>query len=207
MLNKHNLSIARFAGGNKQYDKDVVHITPKETVVTDGSLLVRVTIPKGKGIIPDIPGVEPSMKFDPFSIPKKAALDIEKAIPKDKSFPGLGRVVIDGKRTDEGEKAVLAVADTERTQIFQPTKVGEFVKYESVIPAKSKEKFSIDLDPILLASLAESAVGFTPADTGAGRAGKRVTLRFYADDKAIRLDAHNSETGQDWTAVLMPLRK
>ena len=204
MINKHNLSIARFAGENGRYDIDAVHITPKETISTDGSLMVRVTVPKVKGTLPEIPGIKPSMKFEPFSIPSRAALAIEKAIPKSKSLPVLNHVVIDGKRTDGGKQAVLAVTDMERTQIFQPTKMRKFVDYETVIPKKGKEVFSVDLSPSYLSALADSAARFTAG--GLGEEGT-VTLRFYSDGTAIRLDAHNEETGQDWTAVLMPRRK
>ena len=206
MLNRHNLSIARFAGAIGRQATDVLHITPKETVATDGSLQVRVTVPK-VGIPPSQPppGITPSNKFSPFSIPSDTALSIERAIPKDKGRAALSHVVIDGKQTDEGDKAVLAVTDMERTQIFQPVKPGKFVDYESVTPKEDEAKFSIDLNPATLARLCESAAKFIAV------AGRRenpiVTLRFYADDKAIRLDAVNKETGQDWTAVLMPMRK
>ena len=209
MLNKHNLSIHQFVSKDSgRYTLQGILVTPKETVATNGHVMAIVTTPGTKEEnFPTIPGVELSAKFEPFILPVAAAKTIERAIPKNQTLPILEHVVIDGKATDAlpedggvNNSAVLAVNDLENPQVFHPRKLeGKFPDWQAQVPERKKAKFTIALDASLLAKLASYAAKFTDSRSN------EVHIRFYADDKAIRLDARRDD-GQEFTGVLMPLR-
>lgn len=204
MLNKHNFSMAEFAGGETRYALDCIHITPEETVVTNGESLVKVTLPKAPlENFPPVDGVKPSVKFKPFSISAAVAAKIGKAIPNDKQIPALNFAAIDGKRTDAGENAIFAVSDLETPQVFSPRKsTTPYPKYQEVIPDKEKATFSIALNAEHLAKLAKAAGKFQDGRWG----NNEVRLYFTEQEKPVLMEAVNSETGQTWTGVLMPMR-
>ena len=165
MLNKNNLRIAKFCVGyESRYVLNGLHITPNETVVTDGFRLVRVS------------SVKPREKFDPFTVDQKTVMESLKN--------GAG----DGPLQEKSfRKHALK---------------GKFPKWKSkkVIPPKKKSRFSILLDAKLLHELLQDAAKFRGSDY------PHVEIRFYGKDKPVRIDTHNRETGQDWTAALMPVR-
>ena len=209
MLNKHNLAIHQFATKEaSRYAINAIHVTPKETVATDGFILARVSTPKrDPANFPPVEGVKPSATFKPFNLPVDAARTIEKAIPKKSTLPILSNVMIDGEATDAKAKdgmpdcAVLAVSDLENPQVFRPRKdEGNFPKWETVIPKREDAKFAISLDARLLTKLTQFAAKFAADDRV-----HEVRIRFYGADKPVRLDAQG-EDGQEWTGVLMPLR-
>ena len=203
MFNKHNFSIVEFTGDKARYAPSCIHITPKETVVTDGSCLVKVTLPKeSPENFPPVDGVKPSAKFKPFSISTAAAAKIGNAIPNDKALPALNFAAIDGKRTDAGENAVFAVSDLETPQVFSPKKSAmQYPDYQKVVPDKEKATFSIALDAGYLAKLAKAAGKFT------GDRNKKLVLYFTDHDKPVLMETVNLDTGQTWTGVLMPMRR
>lgn len=202
MFNKHNFSLAEFAGKEGRYNTDCIRITPEETVATNGVSLVKVTLPKeSPDKFPPVDGVKPSVKFKPFCISAAAAARIGNAIPNEKSIPALNFAALDGKRTDAGENAVFAVSDLETPQVFSPKKsTGEYPKYQTIVPDKKKADFSIVLDAAQLAKLANAAAKFKAGG------GKVLRLYFTEPDSAVLLEAVNSDTGQTWTGVLMPIR-
>jgi len=209
MLNKHNLAVHQFVTKEAgRYATNVIHVTPKETVATDGTVLVRVSTPKlDPANFPLVDGVKPSATFKPFNLSVDAARTIEKAIPKKSTIPILSNVMIDGKATDAHpdkdlpDCAVLAVSDLENPQVFHPKKDGgNFPNWQAVIPKREEAKFAICLDARLLAKLAQFAAKFAANDRV-----HEVRIRFYGEDKPVRLDAQG-EDGQEWTGVLMPLR-
>ena len=209
MLNKHNLAVHQFANREEwRYGNSCIHVTPKETIATDGTVLVRVSTPElDPKSFPQVDGITASTTFKPFNLPVDAAKAIEKSIPKKCSIPILSNVMIDGKATDAKPKdgmpdcAVLAVSDLENPQVFRPKKDdGKFPNWQTATPKREDAKFAICLDARLLAKLAQFAAKFANDRT------RELRIRFYADDKPIRLDAR-SEDGQEWTGVLMPLRR
>ena len=206
MLNKHNLAIHQFCDKDK-FSYQYIHVTPHETVATNGSYLVRVSTPKlDPANFPLVDGVKPSAIFKPFNLPVDAARTIEKAIPKKCTLPILSNVMIDGEATDAHpdkdlpDCAVMAVSDLENPQVFRPRKDdGKFPNWQTVVPKREDAKAAFSVDARLLARLAQFVAKFS------GDRASEVKIRFYGDDKGIRLDARNGDTGQEFVGVLMPL--
>ena len=205
MLNKHNLAIHQFCDKDK-FSYQCIHVTPHETVATNGSYLVRVSTPKlDPANFPPVDGVKPSAIFKPFNLSVDAARTIEKAIPKKSILPILSNVMIDGEATDAKPKegvdcAVLAVSDLENPQVFRPRKDdGKFPNWQAVVPKREDAKAAFSVDARLLARLAQFVAKFSD-----GRASE-VKIRFYGENGAIRLDARNSDTGQEFVGVLASL--
>ncbi len=108
MVNKANLQIAKLVPKSDQYGGLLV--TPSETVETDGSQLIRVSVCATQ---------EPE-DFDPFMLPRAAALDAAKtgalSVHNTHEARGLARDYPDWKRVipDEGD-ATLVVSFNART--------------------------------------------------------------------------------------------
>lgn len=205
MLNKHNLSIRRFAPKEEsRWTLQGIQITPQYTVVTNGHYLVKVTTPKVK--VEDYPlnaretleGFKPSVDFKPFILPTDAAKEIEKAIPKHKLIPILNHAAIDGPRTDGNGSATITTTDLENTRVFTPHKIeGQFPNWEMVVP-KDEPKVTFAVDASYLAKIADAAAKFS------SHSNKRVKITIYGENTAIRFDVENHE--QEMMALLMPVR-
>jgi len=216
MLNKHNLEIARLASKETEsrYALSVIHITPEETVETDGRQMVIVTTTKSEGLIPE--DIKATDKFEPFSIPASMAVEIAASLAKgDKvRVQGAGRVrsktikkqlhaAIDSM-TNKNGNAVLGIVDSQGSErIFKAKKsAGKFPNYKTVVPAKEEAQAAFSLNLALLIPVLQQMMKFAKSYNGANPA----TFRFYAANKQIRIDAENFDTGQIMTAVIMPMK-
>jgi DNA polymerase III sliding clamp (beta) subunit (PCNA family) len=176
-------------------------VTDKETVVTDGYILCRVSHPKGGATVkpetfPVVEGFAPGDEFKRVLLHAADAKEIARAIPKKTTIPVLKHAAL----SITGDKIQVAVTDLDTPRVFTPRSVtGQFPNWECVIP-KQPPAFEITVDAHLLLQLARYAAEFCPGDAAP------VRLQFQDADSAVRLDACNNETGQGMTALLMPLR-
>jgi len=203
MLNKHNLDIAQFATKEARYTMQAILVAPHETIVTDGHRLVRVSTP-------DIPAAQfpkpddtfaASDSFKPFLLPAETAKAIAKAVPRKTIIEALSCIAVDGARTDANGTAHLAVTDLETFNPFTVRKPdGQFPNYIAVVPDPAKAELTISVNASYLAELARAAASFQKD----GRRDPVLTMRFYGVDKALRMDCEKD--GQQWSAVLMPIR-
>ena len=203
MLNKHNLAVHRFISKeDSRYTIKAIHVTPNETVATDGHSLVRVSTPEVKCDSFPTQRVKVTDQFKPFNLPYEIAAKVEKAIPKSNTIPVLNYAAVECKEGEpNGNNPTLFVTDMDSTQEFVSKSISdEFPDWEMVIPKKTDATFTITVDPLKLAKLMAEAAKFTKGAHPQGR----VKMRFVSDDKAVRLDAEND--GQTWTGVLMPIR-
>src|SRR5271167_1770826 len=88
LVNKHNLALADFAAKEEsRYTLHGIQITTEETVVTDGHVLARVTLPAVETKnFPIIEGFTPN-GFTGCLLPTEACKEIEKALPKKTKIP------------------------------------------------------------------------------------------------------------------------
>jgi DNA polymerase III sliding clamp (beta) subunit (PCNA family) len=203
MLNRHNLDIAKLAATEEgRYTITGIFVTPKETVVTDGTLLVKVTTPKTTAeSFPEMAHVEPATdEFEPFVLSKRAALEVAKAIPKSKHLPALEQAAVSAE-TDKNGESVLYTHDLEFPRVFRERKLaGNFPDFERVIPAPERATFTIGLNADLLVKMLQTALRF--------KADKRapcVKFSFSDEKSAVRIDATNDQE-QEFIGVLMPMR-
>jgi hypothetical protein len=110
MLNKHNLNIARLAAKDEsRYTLQGILVSPEHTTCTDGHQLTRVTTPKmDPQAYPEVEGGSPATKtWEPFILPRDAALAISKAIPKSSTVPILGNAAIGEATNVNGHAQVI----------------------------------------------------------------------------------------------------
>ena len=111
MLNRHNLNIAKLASKEEsRFTLSAIRVTPVETVVTDGRVLVRVsnpTMPVEQ--FPALPGATITDDFNPFNLPAAAALQLAKSFKKRCTIPVLGCAAVD----TGGELAHVVTTDLE----------------------------------------------------------------------------------------------
>jgi len=202
MLNKHNFEIAPFTGesGRSSLPLEAILVNPQETVATDGIVLVKVSASKiPAGEFPKHDGFQASDDFAPFLLPAASAKDILKLLPKKSVIPLAQCVAVDAEKTNENGRACLLVQRPD----FQPLNIGKesgtFPDYQKVFPQDSPE-FSLRVNAHYLKRLAQAAAAFTDTRDDA------IMIHYYGGANPIRLEAERQETGQRWTALLMPLR-
>lgn len=215
-LNAANLNIAALAAKEESRFKiNGILVTNEYTAVTDGHVLVTVSLPKQfNGSAPEPPGFEHIEKLDrPFLLPSATALDLAKHIPAKPTIPGLGQAYIGASanamvddpakpsKQKPAEFIDLMTTDLEtahRPQVRRLT--GNFPEVERCIPMAENARFGICLDLDLLIPLLQQAKKFHNGTCGP----HPVTLRFTTADEGVRLDCHNDE--QKLVAVVMPIR-
>lgn len=204
MLNKHNLEIAKGCTTEPcPYNLEVVRVTPKYTVTTDGRQLIRVTAPVAEAeTFPTVVGVAPPTEdFEPFLLEASDALRIAKALPRKTTIPILSNAAISG--ATDGNYAVIVTTDLQCSQTFTVGKTqGQFPDCERIIPDAEGADFTADIDASILKYICERITVFKDRPP-------ICRLRFYHKTdpngvtRPIRLDAYNPDTGQLLTAVLM----
>lgn len=203
LLNKHNLSIAKFCSKeNSRYEVGGVLITDVETVATDGHTLVRVSTPEVPADqFPEIEGFKAKESWKPFILPREAALRLAKELPSKDTVPALACAAV-GDATDAGTEAVFATTDLETKLVVSVRKPdGQFPNWKQVVPSTDDAKATITLNANYLKELFSAIAAFTKGDTL-----PLATLRFFASEGALRVDASN-EAGQYFTGVIMPVQQ
>lgn len=205
MLNKHNLEIAKGCATSGRYKLEAVQVTSKYTVTTDGGQLIKVTTPAVNAeTFPIVPGVAPITEdFKPFLLEASDALRIAKALPRKITIPILSNAAISSATDDT--HAVVVTTDLQCGQTFTVRKIqGQFPDCERVIPDAEKADFAVDIDADKLRYICDRIIAFTGRQSPC-------RLHFYKANPGeptlpVRLDAHNSDTGQLLTAILMPVK-
>jgi DNA polymerase III sliding clamp (beta) subunit (PCNA family) len=124
MFTKQNLQIAKFVSKDaSRWSIQGIHVTPRETVVTDGHRLVRV---KTVGETPD---------FKPFNIKASYALDAAKHAAKAEADIT--------PHDDDTTKATIKVGSASFTV---ETHEGMFPQYDRVIPKDDDTWVSVTFD-------------------------------------------------------------
>jgi DNA polymerase III sliding clamp (beta) subunit (PCNA family) len=208
LLNRNNLEIAKFAlKESSRYALDSVYITPADTVATDDIQLVIVSTPDmPEDGFPAIEGFQPCGKeFESFLIDQKSALDLSASIPRKSLLPVLEHVQVGVEESDPPRRC-FAVTDLDNPQIRSVKKQeGVFPDYKSVIPDSKKAKFAFYMNPELLAKAAAAVTKFLPKGSVKDKKAPSMLITFYGEDKPLRLDALNPDTGQRMTFVIMPM--
>jgi hypothetical protein len=205
LVNKRNLELAKLASKEEsRYQLSAILLTEAETVVTDGHILARVSLPEHKPEqFPVIEGFTPNGSNRDALIPREAALDAAKRITKKTSIPILtcAAVSVDDKPKDasgdEAKSATVTIATTDLdTHHITPTREPEgcFPNWHVIWPKEAK--LEIVLDCKLLIGLLQQAAQF----------GQYARFRFYGPDKAVRIDTQKNDDGQEFNALLMPAR-
>lgn len=207
LLNVNNLRLADLCQKEQsRYTLDAIQVTREETVVTNGFYLVRVTLPRVDGTYPDVEGwPTDSGEWTEALIPRATAIEALKNIPRKQKIPILNNAVVfkdDDGRVRIGTKGLAARNDRsgDLHKMVDGKQAGRFPDWKAVMP-KGTPQFTITLDADLVARLAKNAAEFM-AD---GRP-KPLRLRFTTADGAVRMDCTPNHEGQQWTAILMPMR-
>jgi hypothetical protein len=215
LLNKHNLELAKLCTKEEsRYALSGIQITERETVVTDGHILARVTFPQvDADSFPTVPGLSEGAAgaaAESFVMAKQAALDIAKAIPvgrKRGSIPILSHAILDRlTETEDGERvARIGVTDLDTPQVFNSRAIpGQFPKVDLVCPKRQDARFKVSFDLRLLIPLLQQMNSFLKSERTS-----TVQFSFYGDEATptpMRIDAHNPDTGQNFMGVIMPIR-
>lgn len=203
-LNRFNLDIAQLATSEpSRYTLAAVNLTREFTEVTDGHRAIRVTLPRVEAEqCPLIDGFALSHRTEPFEsfrIGKDLALKIAKAIPKEKTLTILNHAQVE---IGENGTARLAVTDLDAPQVFTSPKPQDgFPDIDKVMPAEEDYTLHIHVDAKYLISILKQVEAFKKAEKYC-----HVKMSFIDDKRVMRLTATNSDTGQELTAVLMPVR-
>jgi predicted aconitase with swiveling domain len=214
LLNKHNLELAKLcAKDESRYALSGIQITERETVVTDGHILARVTLPDIEPEhFPTITGLRAGapVACAAFIMPKDAALSIAKAIPvgrKRGSIPILSNAILDSVTEESGAQfARVGVTDLENPQVFNAREIaGQFPNVDLVCPKRQDARFKVSFDLRLLIPLLQQMNSFLKSERVS-----TVQFSFYGDEATptpMRIDAHNPDTGQNFMGVIMPIRQ
>jgi hypothetical protein len=155
------------------------------------------------GSVPQIAGFEPTFDFEPFLLPAANAVELHKLLPAKASFPALLNAYV-GRGTTK-DKAIIALTDLDNDKVLQPrAAAGQFPNLEMVMPPLQNAVLRISVNPSLLIPVLTQMKDFN--DNPAKDA---VVFSFFGakpEDSQFRIDAHNEDTGQDMTAVVMPMR-
>ena len=196
MLNKNNFVIAKLCAKEVGNTLNTIRVTPTETAVTDGHLLVVVKGDEQETEdFPKVSGIQPETDFIPFTLDKEVALSVAKSVKKSK-MPILQNIMIG---TNENGK-YMVTTNLEQTNIV-PVKdnSGSFPDYSKVIPSEESTKFSIKFDLNKLVPLLSTLkdISNTYSD------GKWAKFSFTDNEKALRIDLKTEEE-QEVIAVIMP---
>lgn len=200
LYNKFNFEIAKFcAKQESRYTINAVLIEPGATIVTDGFLLIKVTTPNHEikfEDFPQIPGQEVVRPSGNELFPRQAALDLASSIPSKKKIPVLNNAAM----LKTGKEQVGFISTD--LKLTKPTIVSKlrvnFPPYEGLFPSEEAVA-RVAFNSKHMAELCGFLSKFAGSHT------HTVIMTVYSRGKAIKLESQNSYTGQDATALLMPV--
>ena len=198
LLNKHSLEIAKLAPKEEsRYTLSAVNVTDGETMVTNGHYLIRVQHPNVKiENYPNVPGDAEAVECKGLLMPTKTALELLKSLPKERSIPILNHAKV-GKDAEGNLRAVTTDLATSKPMTCKPI-TGQYPNVDAVMP-REEPRFRIGVSADYLSKLLAIAATYRYNSSF-------VELEFWGADRAMRINAHDGETGQHFTAVLMPMR-
>ena len=203
LYNRWNFELAKFASKEEsRFNPNAIQVEPDATATTDGVMLLRVTSPElSLSDFPEVPGQTLQEVKTPFLFPADASLKVAKSIPRKTSIP----VLETAAALAAGEENVGFVSTDLETAnpVIARKPTGTFPgNYQAQFPEDKDKVFSIKLDGRRLGEI----VRFLTAFGDQGRLPTTITLTFYRDGKPVKLEAKNSDTGQEAVAILMPMR-
>ncbi len=214
LYNKWNLDVAKFASKDStRLNLNSILVEPRATVATDGHQLVKVSAPNHETKLenfPVIPGVTMVRPTVNFLLPASTALEVSKQIPRKSTFPVLQNAAVLDAGTDH---VGMVTTDLDSAKPVTVRKVeGIFPNYQTIIDDLEKVtvQSEVTLNGLLLGELAKFLGQFN--------GGKQPAIKLTIFEpiknsegevkcqRAVRLTATNSDTGQEAYAVLMPMR-
>jgi DNA polymerase III sliding clamp (beta) subunit (PCNA family) len=191
LLNKHNLAIAELAEKTSSRSFATGILVSKDgTVVTNGQYLVKVSLPNQDQQFPQVARFTEAADVGDFILLAADAKEIAKALPKKTKIPVLSCAKI-------GEGNAIAVTDLDTSRVFQPKAIeARFPDYQRVMPTEAPAMRMV-FDAGYMEKLCKSY-------SACGTAGAVIALDIFGPDRAMRLSGTCEETGQQWTALLMP---
>ena len=210
LLTKHNLSVATLASKSEsRFTLQGIYVTPQETVVTDGHLLVAVGTSALKADqFPTRQGTPAATDdWKPFILDAADAKRALVALPKKSTIPVLECAAV---LVEEGEMATIVSTDLERsTPLTVRRGSKQFPDYKRVIQyqasAPGEEEFSACFNAAILGDLFSwiaKANGSKRGDSGA----TDCVLRFNGSREAMRVDSRTAG-GEAITALVSPMRE
>lgn len=144
---------------------------------------------------------------EPFQVSAEALEKVYKALPKKAHLPALAYARLDTAATAENRHAVIGVTDLESPQVFRPAKLdARPLTWETYAPFEAPAQeptFQVSLDVALLSKLTE-VLAALPYSTRSS--GQKVTLKFYAKDAPIRVEAYQPLSAARFIGCIMPCR-
>jgi hypothetical protein len=216
-LNRANLASVQLASKDaSRVHLHGLHVTPDETVATNGHALIRVKLPsvddESATEFTRIAGESANgAGFSPVTLPAKAVEAAAKRMPNrpQGALQGISRL------STEGTHATLVTTDGESTtpSKFELDECDMFVDYESVLP-KDEPTLSIGLNAGLLATVFKVLAQIT-AVRGTQKL-QPVKCDVFTDSdengkprtpvtRALRLTCETA-SGQEVTVIVMPCR-
>lgn len=202
MLNQHSLETAKLAPREEsRYTLKAICVTEQATVVTNGHYLVHVTHPKQDlACYPSVPGAASDAELADVKqilVGRDSALELLKAMPKKEKIPILNNAVI-GQAEDGSIKAVTTDLDMHRPATFRKVD-GQYPNWQAVITSHSEPMVRVGLNAAYVAELLKQAASYNERSNF-------VEISIWNSQQAVRFDAYDPETNQNWTAMLMPMR-
>ena len=198
MLNKSNFEIAKLCpqdDNRSAFALHGIHVTPKETTVTDGHMLLKIST----GDAAD--------HFDPFILPAVVALKIAAALPTGSEIPFHDHANIEHTEGEAAVRISVTNEDTDQDVYSARSIARKFPSIDKVIPNVEEAALEMVFDLDILVPLLKQISEFhgTQAPDASWKR-RYATFRFYKDVLgAQRIDAKN-DLGQELTAVIMPCR-
>ena len=204
IYNRNNFSIASLCSGESRYYLNGVHFTPEHTEVTNGHYLVRVSAPfSGKSLkeaLNDLPKVEhhePKKENgngeECFIFPATACVEVERAIPKEKTLPQLNNAWI--TENTNKEEVEFVTYDMNTTRPVKAQKIeGKWVNSEAIMP-KDKPEMTLGFNPEYMFKICKL---FQKMKL------RQVRLDIYGEKKAMRMIG-KTEDDQEVIVLLMPM--
>lgn len=204
-LNKHNLKIAELlkVDRDSKYAIDNLFITERDTAVTNGIMAVIVTVPASDNqSFPAIEGLEPAKLHEKTLLSKGDALSLAKLLLKEKRLTALNQAQLGA---NVGNQITFGVTDLDTKHVVSYEKqAGQFPVHliTEVAPKLTDVKFSITVNLHVLIPLLKQLEAIADDKEVA-----QARLSFTTDEKPVRIDVLNKETGQQALALVMPMRQ
>jgi DNA polymerase III sliding clamp (beta) subunit (PCNA family) len=177
-----------------------IQVEPNQTVATDGTRLMIVTCPNRDADLKNFPvvdGFRTRRLSNPILVDIETAKQVSKNMPKKQHIPILNNAAVLETGNDH-----IGFISTDLKQakpvISRKLKNATFPRYQHAFP-EGEPTMTVGFNAKLLGELMSFFAKF-----GDDRY-PTVKFSLYGADKVMKMEISNSETGQDATALLMPV--
>lgn len=201
-INKFNLLVAKVASKDvRRQNLNSVYFDTDGTLATDGHKIVKIGYPE-QYPTEELPTKEPisgeAKDLVPFLLPREAAAGLEKSQPKIKHMPILNNIFLDVTKTNSSGSAhfMTTTLDSESRPAIKKMDY-TFPPYKQVIPQQKDRVLRIGFNCKYMAEICEiaSKMGL-----------EECVFEFYGDVSPVKITGKNKETGQDFMALVMPIK-